>query len=84
MGQMILYKNKKQTNQPTNIKQKQSKAKKSRLGVPGGKGKGVGRTGVLRGFGDANCYIWKGWAMGYFCTTQGNVCDWVTLLYNRT
>ena len=35
------------------------------------------------GLGDANCYIWNGWAMGPYCTAQGTVCDWVTLLYNR-
>ena len=40
--------------------------------------------GDLGGFGDANCYIWNGLAMGSYCTAQRNVCDWVTLLYNRT
>ena len=40
--------------------------------------------GHLWGLRDANCYIWNGWAMGPYCTAQGNVCDWVTLLYNRT
>ena len=40
---------------------------------------------ALRGLGvDANCYIWNGWAMESYCTAQGNVCDWVTLLNNRT
>ena len=34
--------------------------------------------------GTANCYIWNGWAMGTYCTAQGNVCDWVILLYNKT
>ena len=35
---------------------------------------GNGWTGSLR-LVDANCYIWKGWTMGYYCTTQGTVCD---------
>ena len=25
-----------------------------------------------------------GWTMGPYSTAQGNMCDWVTLLYNRT
>ena len=32
------------------------------------------------GFLDANCYTWNGWAMGPYCTVQGNACDQVTLL----
>ena len=24
------------------------------------------------------------WAMGPYCTAQGNVCDCITLLYHRT
>ena len=32
---------------------------------------------------DANCGIWNGWAMRSYCIAHGNVCDWVTLLYNR-
>ena len=28
------------------------------------------------GFGDANCYIWNRWAMGSYCTAQGDVYDW--------
>ena len=73
MEQMILSKNNKQTNK----KQKQSMAKKSRLGVPG-KG-GCGRTRILGVSEDANCYIWSGWAMGPYCTAQGNVCDCVLI-----
>ena len=76
---MILSKNNKQSNK----KQKQIMAEKSRLGV-GGKGGGSGMDGHFGGLGDANYYIWNGWAMGSYCTAQGNVCDWVTLLYNRT
>ena len=40
--------------------------------------------GHLGGGLDANCCIWNGWAMGSFCVAQGNVCDGVTLSYNRT
>ena len=36
------------------------------------------------GFFDANCYIWNGWAMRPYCTARETVCDWVTLLYNRS
>ena len=59
-------------------------AKKSRIGVPGGE-RGGNRMDVhLGSLGDASCYIWKGCAMGSYCTSQGNMCDWVILLYNRT
>ena len=55
-------------------------AKKSRPGVPregGRKGSGMdGHFGMQT--------VWNGWAMGSYCTAQGNVWDWVTLLYNRT
>ena len=57
-------------------------AKKSRFGVP--RSGGSGRDGHFGGLGDANSYIRNGWAMGPYCIAQGNVCDWVTLLYNRT
>ena len=78
---MTLSKNKKQTN----INQKQTKAKKSRLGVLGvGGRKGVAGRAFLGFFSDAHCYIWNGGAMGSYCTAHGNVCDGVTLLYNRT
>ena len=59
-------------------------AKKSRLGVPKGE---RGRSGMDRHIGDyldTNCYIWNEWTMGPYCTAQGNSCEWVTLLYNRT
>ena len=36
------------------------------------------------GFLDTNCYIWNRWVMGPYCTAPENVCDRVTLLYNRT
>ena len=36
------------------------------------------------GFQDADCHIWNGWAIGLYCTAQGNMCNWVTLLYSRT
>ena len=45
-------------------------------------GEGVEWTGSL-GFIDANYCIWSGWAMESYCTAQGTMCDWVTLLYNR-
>ena len=32
---------------------------------------------------NTNCNTWHEWAMGSYCTAQGTVCDWVTLLYNR-
>ena len=64
---MILSKN--------NNKQKQIMAKKSRLEIPKGEGGGSGMNGHLGGFGVANYYIWNGWAMGSYCTAQGNVCD---------
>ena len=57
-------------------------AKESRLVVPGAWAGGVEWTGSS-GFLDANSYIWNGWAMGSYCTAQGIVCDWVTLLYDR-
>ena len=38
------------------------------------RGEEVGWTGSL-GFGDANSYIWNGWAMEPYGTTQGTVCD---------
>ena len=38
-------------------------AKKSRLGIPKGKGGRSGIDGHLWGFLDTNCYIWNGWAM---------------------
>ena len=47
-------------------------AKKSRLGVPGGKGEGVGGMGILGVWG-MHTYIWTGWAMGSFCTAQGKM-----------
>ena len=59
-------------------------AKESRLGVHKGERGGVGMDGHFVGFLEANSYIWNGWAMGSYCTVQGNVCDWITLLYNRT
>ena len=80
MDQMILSKNNKQTNK----KQKQIMPKKNRLGVPKGERGGDEKDGYLGVFLDINYYIWNGWAMGSHCTAQGNVCDWVTLLYNRT
>ena len=59
-------------------------AKKRRLRVPKGEKGGSVMDGHFGGLGDVNSYVWNGWALGSYCTAQGNVCDWVTLLYNRT
>ena len=60
-------------------------AEKRRLGVPGVGGTGLnGIDAHLGGFRDANYCIWNGWAMRSYCTAQRNVCDWVTLLENKT
>ena len=53
-------------------------------GSQGGKEERVGSVGIWGIFLDANSCIWNGWAMGSYCTAQGNVYDWVTFLYNRT
>ena len=47
-------------------------AKESSLVVPGGSGEGVGWMGIS-GFLDANCCIWKGWAVGPYYTAQETV-----------
>ena len=39
---------------------------------------------ILGFFLDTNCYIWNGQARGPYSIAQGNVYDWVTLLYNST
>ena len=76
---MIPSKNNKQTNK----KQKQIMAKKSRLVFPRGKMEGVGWMGIWGFFGYKLLYLeWMG--NGSYCIAQGNVCDWITLLYNRT
>lgn len=72
---MILYKNN---------KQKQHGQEEQTWGSPGGRGEGVGGMDILGVLGDANCYIWNGWAMGSYCTAQGNMYDWGTLLNIRT
>ena len=53
-------------------------AKEIRLGVPKEERGGSRMDGHLGHFLGANCYICNGWAMGPYCTAQGNVCDWVT------
>ena len=58
--------------------------KESRLGISRVEVGGNGMDGHFRSFLAANCYIWNGWTMGPYCTAQRTVCDWVTLLYNRT
>ena len=58
---------------------------KERLGVSrGGKGRECDEWAFWGGWLDANRYIWNGWAVGPYGTAQGNVCDWVILLYKRT
>ena len=78
MKQMILCKNNKQTKN-----RNRSWPRRADLGFPEEKWGGSGMDGHLGGLGDTKCYIWNGWAMGSYCTAQGNVCDWITL-YNRT
>ena len=76
---MILSKNNKQTKS-----RNRSWPRRAGLGFPGPGGAGSRMDGHFGGLKDTNCYIWNGWAMGSYCTAQGTVCDWVTLLYNRT
>ena len=45
-------------------------AKKSRLEVPRGEREGSGMDGHFGGLGNANCYIWNGWAMGSYPAVQ--------------
>ena len=64
-------------------KQKQIGGMDSRLVVAsGGEGEGVEWMGSW-GLVAKNCNIWSGGEMGSYCTAQGTVCEWVTLLYNR-
>ena len=49
-------------------------AKERRLGVPGAWKGGEWNGWHFEGFLNANCYIWSGWAMGPYCTAQGNKC----------
>ena len=82
MEQMILSKNNNNKKTQANKKQKQIMAKKSMTWGSQGVRGGSGMDGHLGGF-KMQTYIWNGWAMGSYCTAQGNVCYWVTLLYNR-
>ena len=79
MEQMIVAKKKNKKQNKTDYGQEEP--------IRGSQGEN-GREWDRRAFGgvflDAHCYIWNRWAMGPYCTAQGNVCDWVTLLYNRT
>ena len=77
MEQMILFKKNQQKTETDHGQEEQT------WGSQGERGKS--RTGGhFGGFLGANWYIWNGWTMGSYCIAQGNVCDWVTLLYNRT
>ena len=80
---MILQKKKNKQTKKKKKPQKQIMAKKSRPGFLGwDKSRMDGHFGDL---GDANCLLYLE-RMGNesYCTAQGKVCDWVTLLYNRT
>ena len=47
-------------------------------GFQGGKGRERDVWAPGGGWGlDVNHSIWNGWAMGSYCTEQGNVCDWL-------
>ena len=52
-------------------KQKQIVANEGRLVVPRGNVREWGWMWCLW-FGDANCYIWNGWAMGLYYIAEGN------------
>ena len=80
MEQMILSKYQKQTKK----KQKQIMYKKSRLwGSQVGEWMDCDGWAFAVFFWDVDCDVCNGWAMGSYCRAQGNVCDWVTLLYSR-
>ena len=79
MEQMILSKKKKQKKPEPDHDQVEEQTR----GSQGGKGKEQEGWALL-GHLDVNSSIWNGWAMGPCCSAQGNVCDWVTLLYSRT
>ena len=74
---MILSKNNNKKIETDHSQEKQTWGSKGERG-------GSGMEGYFEGFLDTNCCIWNGRAMGPCCTAQGHVCDWVTLLYNRT
>ena len=63
------------------LNRNRTRPRRADLGFPRGKEEGVGWMGIWRGFLDAYCYIGNGWAMGPYCTAQGNLCDWVWLGY---
>ena len=67
MEQMIISKNNKQT---SNQKNKHVMAKKSRLGILGGERGGSGMDWHFGGLGNANCYVWNEWEMGFYCTAR--------------
>ena len=78
MEKIILSKNNKQTNK------NRAWPKGADLGFQGGeKGEGVGGMGIW-GLGGCKLLYLEWMGMGFYCIAQGNVCDWVTLLYNTT
>ena len=58
-------------------------AKESRSRVPRGKREGAGWMGTW-GFFECKLLNLEWMGNGAYWTAQGTVCDWVTLLYNRT
>lgn len=74
---MILSENTKRTN-----KNKQNGQEEPTQDSQGEGEEWQGRA--MWGLVDINCFIWNGWAMRFYCTAQGNMCVWVTLLYNGT
>ena len=72
---MILSKNNKKTTDTDHDQEEQTWCSQG--------GKGRKWDGWASG-GDAKCCIWNGWAVRSYHPIQGNVCDWVTLLYKRT
>ena len=62
--------------------QRQITAMESNLWLPGVE-EGGSRIDGEFGAGGCQLLIWKGWAVESYCTAQGSVYDWVTLLYSR-
>ena len=67
---MILYKKNKQTKNRNRVW-----PRRADLGFRGEGRGGSGMDGHFGGLGNADCYIWNGWAVGSYCTVQGNLCD---------
>ena len=72
MEQMVLSKINKKTSKQK-IETDRGQEEQTWGSRQGGRG-GSGMDGHLEFWG-MQTYIWNGWAMGSYCTTQGNVCD---------